>query len=126
MATKFYRCRHCGNVIHKLVDKGVQVVCCGEKMEELVANSVETSVEKHLPEVTKLDNDRIKVEVGSVEHPMTAEHHIAFIYLETEDGGVLVYPKDKPYAEICICCAKAVAVYEYCNLHGLWKRDLQL
>ena len=55
MAVKFYRCRYCGNVIEKVVDSKVPVVCCGEKMEELVANTVDASVEKHVPVVTKLD-----------------------------------------------------------------------
>ena len=124
MATKFYRCRHCGNVIHKVVDSKVPVVCCGEKMEELIPNTVEASGEKHIPVVTKLDECTIKVEVGSVAHPMLAEHHIAFIYVETENGGIRVDLKDKPEATICTCGAKPVAVYEYCNLHGLWKVDL--
>ena len=84
---KFYKCRHCGNVIGKVVDSGVPVVCCGEKMEELVANTVDASAEKHVPVVTKIDDCTIKVEVGSVAHPMQPEHHISFIYVETENGG---------------------------------------
>ena len=124
MSVKFYRCRHCGNVIQKVVDKKVPVVCCGEKMEELIPGTVDASVEKHLPVVTMLENNTIKVEVGSVAHPMLPEHHIAFIYVETEDGGIRVNLKDKPEAVICVCDSKPVAVYEYCNLHGLWKTEL--
>ena len=125
MATKFFKCRHCGNVVEKVVDSGVAVVCCGEKMEELVANTVEASVEKHLPVVTRIDDCTIKVEVGSVAHPMLPEHHIAFIYVEfASGGGRLINLKDKPCAEVCVCGEKVVAVYEYCNLHGLWKTEL--
>lgn len=124
MATKFFRCRHCGNVIEKVVDSKVPVVCCGEKMEELVPNTVEASVEKHLPVVTRVDECTIKVEVGSVPHPMLPEHHISFIYVETENGGIRVDLTDKPEAVICACSSKPVAVYEYCNLHGLWKTEL--
>ena len=124
MATKFYKCRHCGNVIQKVVDSRVPVVCCGEKMEELIPGTVDASVEKHLPVVTFLDEKTIKVEVGSVAHPMLAEHHISFIYVETENGGIRIDLKDKPEAEICVCSGKPVAVYEYCNLHGLWKTEL--
>ncbi len=124
MATKFYHCRHCGNVIVKLVDSTMPVVCCGEKMEELIPNTVEASGEKHIPVVTRIDDCTIKVEVGSVAHPMLPEHHISFIYVETENGGIRVDLKDKPEATICTCGAKPVAVYEYCNLHGLWKVDL--
>ena len=124
MAIKFYRCAHCGNVIQKVVDKKVPVVCCGQRMEELVPGTVEASVEKHLPVVTVLEGNRIKVEVGSVAHPMLPEHHIAFIYVETENGGIRVDLGDKPEAVIALGEEKAVAVYEYCNLHGLWKTEL--
>ena len=124
MATKFYKCRHCGNVIMKVVDSRVPVVCCGEKMEELVSGIMEASVEKHLPVITWLDFNVMKVEVGSIAHPMLPEHHIAFIYVETEHGGIRVDLKDKPEAVIALGEEKAVAVYEYCNLHGLWKTEL--
>ena len=124
MATRFYKCNHCGNVIEKVVDSNVPVVCCGEKMQELIPNTVDASNEKHVPVVTRLDDCRIKVEVGSVAHPMTPEHHISFIYVETENGGIRVDLKDKPEAVISLGEEKAVAVYEYCNLHGLWKVTL--
>ena len=124
MATKFYKCPHCGNVVQKVVDSKVPVVCCGEKMQEMEANTVEASVEKHLPVVTRIDDCHIKVEVGSVAHPMLPEHHIAFIYVETEKGGIRVHLTDKPEAVICVCTDKPIAVYEYCNLHGLWKTAL--
>ena len=124
MKTRFYKCAMCGNVVVKLVDSKVPIVCCGEKMQELVPNTVDASNEKHVPVVTCLDNNTIKVEVGSVAHPMTEEHHIVFIYVETERGGIRVNLKDKPEAEVCVCNEKVVAVYEYCNLHGLWKASL--
>lgn len=124
MSVKFYKCNHCGNVIEKLVDSGVPVVCCGQKMEELVPNTVEASNEKHIPEVTVLEDGRLKIEVGSVLHPMLPAHHIAFIYVETERGGIKVNLKDEPVAIVHVGDDKPVAVYEYCNLHGLWKKDL--
>ena len=124
MATKFYKCRRCGNVIEKVVDSKVPVVCCGEKMEELIPNTVDASGEKHVPVVTRVDENRIKVEVGSVAHPMVPEHFIAFVYVETENGGIRVNLKEKPEAEIFVGSEKVVAVYEYCNLHGLWKTEL--
>lgn len=124
MAVKFYRCRHCGNVIEKLVDSKVPVICCGEQMQELVPNTSDGSGEKHVPVVTRLNDCRIKVEVGSTAHPMLPEHHIAFIYVENENGGIHVDLKDKPEAEICTCSGTPVAVYEYCNIHGLWKTEL--
>ena len=126
MAVKFFKCEHCGNVIQKVVDSKVPVVCCGEKMKELMVNTVDASVEKHLPVVTRVDDCHIKVEIGSVAHPMTEDHHIAFIYVETEKGGLRIdLPHDgKPEAVFCTCGDKPIAVYEYCNLHGVWKTEL--
>lgn len=124
MATRFFKCNHCGNVIEKVVDKGVPVVCCGERMQELIPNTVDASGEKHVPVVTQLDENRIKVEVGSVAHPMLEEHHIAFIYVETERGGIRVNLTDKPEAVVYLGDERPIAVYEYCNLHGLWKTEL--
>ncbi|MBO5855953.1 MAG: desulfoferrodoxin [Alistipes sp.] len=124
MTTKFYKCETCGNVVVKLVDSKVPVMCCGKKMEELVPNTVDASGEKHLPVVTMLDDKRMKVEVGSVAHPMETEHHIAFIYVELENGGIKVDLKDKPETIVYLGDEKPLAVYEYCNLHGLWKTEL--
>ena len=124
MATKFYKCNRCGNVVEKVVDSKVPVVCCGEQMQELIPNTVDASNEKHVPVVTRLDDNHIKVEVGSVPHPMLPEHHIAFIYVETEIGGIRINLKDKPEAVVCTCSERPIAVYEYCNLHGLWKTEL--
>ena len=124
MATKFYKCNHCGNVIEKVVDAKVPVVCCGQKMEELIPNTVEASGEKHVPVVTWIDDHTLKVEVGSVHHPMLPEHHIAFVYVETEHGGIRVNLTNEPVATISVGDEKPIAVYEYCNLHGLWKVEL--
>ena len=124
MATKFFKCNQCGNVAIKVVDSGVPLVCCGEKMVELIPNTVDASGEKHVPVVTLLGEGRIKVQVGSVPHPMLEEHHIAFIYVETTHGGIRVDLKDKPEAEIYVGDANVTAVYEYCNLHGLWKAEM--
>ena len=124
MATKFYNCNQCGNVVIKVVDANVPVMCCGEKMVELTPNTVDASGEKHLPVVTRIDEKTIKVEVGSVAHPMLEEHHISFIYVETENGGNPVNLKDKPEAIVYVGDEKPVAVYEYCNLHGLWMTTL--
>ena len=125
MATKFYKCAHCGNVVQKVVDNKVPVFCCGQKMEELVPGTVEASVEKHLPVVTDLGNGVLRVEVGSVHHPMLDEHHIAFVYVETERGGIRIDLKDEPVCEVYVGQDRPVAVYEYCNLHGLWKTDIE-
>ena len=124
MKTRFFKCRHCGNVIMKMVDSKVPVVCCGEQMEELVPNTVDASGEKHLPVLTRIDDCTLRVEVGSTPHPMLPEHHICFISVETENGIQRINLKDKPEAEFCVKNDKPIAVYEYCNIHGLWKKEL--
>ena len=119
---KFYICKHCGNMIGMIKSSGVNVVCCGDPMTELKPNTVEASQEKHLPVVT-IEGNIVKVKVGSVEHPMTEEHHIAWIYPETEQGGQRkkLAVGSKPEAEFALAGGdKVVGVYEYCNLHGLW------
>lgn len=126
MSTKFYRCATCGNVIVKMVDSSVPVVCCGKPMEELIPQVQENGMEKHLPVVTRLDELTIKVEVGSTEHPMLPAHFIQFIYVETARGGqfVQLHPEEKPAATFKTD-DPIIAVYEYCNLHGLWKCEMK-
>ena len=120
---KFYICRHCGNVVVKLVNSGVGVHCCGEAMQELFANTVEASVEKHIPVIEKKDSI-VNVRIGSVDHPMTDEHRISWVVLVTEDGYQVKNLKvgDLPVATFD-CSDEVKEVYAYCNLHGLWKAN---
>ncbi|MBQ0025360.1 MAG: desulfoferrodoxin [Bacteroidales bacterium] len=125
MEAKFYFCRHCGNVIIKFVDGGPVPSCCGEEMVELKANTTDATKEKHVPCVTKVNDCTIKVAIGSEPHPMTPEHHIQFIYLETENGGQLQRMHPGTPAEVTFCCTDKIRrVFEYCNIHGLWKTEL--
>lgn len=125
MSDKFFICRHCGNIVGMIKNTGVPVFCCGEKMQQLIPNSVEASGEKHVPAVT-VEGDKIKVRVGSVDHPMLEEHYIGWIYVQTENGGQrkALKPGSAPEAEFFLTGDKAVAVYAYCNLHGLWVKEL--
>ena len=122
---KFYICRHCGNLVGMVHDAGVNPVCCGQKMEELVPNTVDASGEKHIPAVTARDGV-VTVNVGSVEHPMVDAHYIEWVYVQTENGGQrkVLKPGDAPQVTFHLGSDKAVAVYAYCNLHGLWKTEL--
>ena len=120
---KFYQCSHCKNIITYVDNKGVPVMCCGEKMQELVPGTVDAALEKHVPVVEK-DGNKVTVKVGSVTHPMLEEHHIAFIAIETKQGSQIKYLKagEAPEAVFAIADGdELVAAYEYCNLHGLWK-----
>ena len=124
--TKFYICEKCGNLVGMIHSSGVPMVCCGQKMTPLVPGTVDASVEKHLP-VAETEKNAVKVAVGSVTHPMSEEHSILWIYLETTEGGhrKSLAPTDAPEAVFALGEGeKPVAVYAYCNLHGLWKTDL--
>lgn len=125
MKTRFYICRHCGNIIGVIHDAGVPVMCCGQKMEALVPNTVEASGEKHVPVVT-VENGLVRVCVGSVNHPMLEEHSIEWVYLQTDKGGQRksLKPGEAPEATFALSDETPVAVYAYCNLHGLWMTEL--
>lgn len=95
-------------------------------MKELVANTTDAATEKHVP-VVKVDGNKVAVEVGSTLHPMTPEHLIEWIVLETDKGYTVHHltADDEPKTAFVLADdEKAVAVYEYCNLHGLWKKEL--
>ena len=120
---KFYVCSHCGNIIAFVHNSGVPVMCCGQKMEELVPGTVDAAVEKHVPVVT-VSGSEVTVKVGEVAHPMLAEHFIQWIALEREKGNQRkeLKPGDAPEAKLVLTDDdKVVAAYAYCNLHGLWK-----
>ena len=122
---KFYVCKHCGNIIAYAKNKGVPVMCCGEKMSELVPGSVDAETEKHVP-VISVEGNKVTVTVGEVEHPMAEEHFIEWIALETQEGNQRkeLKPGSKPQAVFMLAeTDKAVAAYAYCNLHGLWKAE---
>ncbi|HOV40571.1 MAG TPA: desulfoferrodoxin family protein [Oscillospiraceae bacterium] len=125
MGKRFFICKHCGNIIGMLHDSGVPMSCCGEQMTELIPNTTDAAHEKHVPVVT-VEGNKVSVKVGSVEHPMTAEHFIAWIYLETKHGGQRrsLNPGEKPEAVFELADDEAIAAYAYCNLHGLWKANI--
>lgn len=123
--TRFFRCRHCGNIVGQIHDSGVPIVCCGEPMEHLVPNTVDASMEKHVPAVTR-DKDQVTVHVGQTEHPMIDTHFIQWVYLQTCCGGSrkCLKPGDKPEVTFRLSDEEPTAVFAYCNLHGLWAAEL--
>ena len=123
--TKFYICEHCGNLIGMIHNAGVPMKCCGQNMKMLEPGVVEASHEKHIPVVT-VEGNTVKVEIGSVAHPMTEEHSIEWVYLQTCRGGQRksLKPGEAPVVTFALADETPCAVYAYCNLHGLWKTDL--
>ncbi len=122
---KFFVCEICGNLVGVVKESGVPLTCCGQNMTELIPGTSDGAVEKHVP-VFKVENKKVTVTVGSVEHPMAEEHFIEWIALETAKGAQrkVLHPGDKPCAEFALTDDdEVVAVYAYCNLHGLWKAE---
>ena len=123
MKQRFFRCKHCGQIIAIVKETAVPVVCCGERMEEIIPSTTDASVEKHVP-VYEVKDNHVVVTVGSVEHPMEPAHYIEWISLQTKQGNQrkVLSPNSKPTACFSICEGDEVeAVYAYCNLHNLWK-----
>jgi len=122
MGTKFFMHEESGAVL-------VKTFCNGSHIDELTlmeANSTDAAVEKHVP-VVEVADGLVKVKVGEVEHPMAEDHFIAFIALQTKKGDQIVHlnPGEKPEAVFAVAPGnEPVAVYEYCNKHGLWKTNL--
>ena len=123
MEQKFYICEHCGNIIAKVKDSGVPVMCCGEKMKEIIPGTTEASTEKHIP-VYQVEGNLVTVKVGSAAHPMLPEHYIEWVSLQTKQGNQrkILAPGQEPVVRFALCEGDEVeAVYAYCNLHGLWR-----
>ena len=120
---KFSKCSICGNIVSYINHAGPDVICCGQKMQEIKPNTTDAATEKHVP-VPVRDNSKLTVNVGSAPHPMTPEHHIAWI--ATASGNRtqrVVLPNDMPASAEFAVSGEPVTVYAYCNLHGLWAAE---
>ena len=124
---EFYKCAICGKVVAIVKDGVPDTICYGKPMTKLIPNTSDGAGEKHVP-VAMVEGNVLSVKVGAVEHPMTAEHHIEWIALETSLGNQrkMLKPIEKPEAKFALLPGEKVkSVYEYCNLHGLWKLDMK-
>ena len=123
MEMKFYICEHCGNMVAMVKDSGVPIMCCGQRMTEIVPGTTDAAVEKHVP-VWEVRDNKVLVTVGAAEHPMLPEHYIEWIAVHTRQGNQrkTLQPGEAPRACFALCEGDEVlAVYAYCNLHSLWK-----
>ena len=124
MEMRFYRCEVCGQIVAIVQKTGVPIMCCGQKMKEIVPGTTEAAAEKHIP-VYEVKDGKVLVTVGEIAHPMTEEHYIEWISLKTKFGNQrkALKPGSEPKACFAICEGDEVeAVYAYCNLHSLWKK----
>ncbi len=121
---KYFKCPICGKIVEVIEDSPVTIMCCGKAMVELIANTSDGAIEKHVPVVNQ--NDRmVTINVGSVAHPMTEEHYIAWISVVTnkKEMHFRLKPNDEPKVSFELEeNEEIIATYAYCNLHGLWKK----
>ncbi len=123
MKELFFICKHCGNIIAIINNSGVPIQCCDEDMQEIIPGTTEASEEKHIP-VFKTEDDTVSVSVGSVEHPMTPEHYIEWVCIESNDGFQYkkLTPNMPPKVNFSLSKGDSVkAGYAFCNQHSLWK-----
>ena len=123
MEQRFFVCEVCGNIIAMVKPSGVPVVCCGKPMKQIVPNTTDAAQEKHVPVWSK-EGNLVKVQVGSVAHPMIPAHYIEWVSLQTKAGNQrkALAPEQAPEVTFALTDGDEVeAVYAYCNLHGLWK-----
>ncbi len=123
MEMKFYKCSVCGQIVAIVKETGAPLVCCGKPMEEIIPGTTDAAVEKHVP-VYEVKDNTVVVTVGAVEHPMLDVHYIEWVSIQTKFGNQrkALKPGDAPKVCFALCEGDEVlAVYAYCNLHGLWK-----
>ena len=118
-----YKCDMCGNIVEVLHGGAGRLVCCGQEMKKFEEQTADASTEKHVPVVEKIEGG-YKVTVGSTLHPMVDEHWIEWIQLIAGDATYRTFlnPGDAPEA-VFKTDAEAVGAREYCNVHGLWKKE---
>lgn len=122
MEQKFLKCEYCGNIVAVVKNVNDSIICCGEKMKQIIPGTIEASREKHIPDYVIQEN-KVIVNIGSIEHPMVPEHYIEWVSLQTKYGNQRkqLSPNQAPKVCFALCEGDEVeAVYAYCNLHGLW------
>lgn len=122
MEQKFLVCRHCGNMVAVVKESGVPIICCGEPMVEVKAETADAMLEKHVPQFEVVGNV-VKVRVGEVEHPMLREHYIEWVSIQTKQGNQRKELKPGTAPEVCFALCegdRVQAVYAYCNIHKLF------
>ena len=124
---KIFKCMQCGNMVTLLKEARGLLKCCETDMVELGPNTVDASLEKHVP-VIKINEREVIITCGETLHPMEENHYIEFMVLETDKNAYFhsLKPGDSPVSSfLLVPDEKVIAAYAYCNLHGLWKSEMK-
>lgn len=114
------QCKKCGATVEIIQDctcENCGIVCCGEQMQTVVPNSVDASVEKHLPVYEVVGN----YVVVTVPHVMEDEHYIEYVAIDSEKLNAKKYFNPGEKAIAVFPYVKGSEIYSYCNKHGIWK-----
>lgn len=116
------KCNSCGAMVKVIENCNCKCgfECCGEKMVDVLPNSVDAAFEKHVPTYERKDN---KLEVR-VNHVMEEDHYIEWIALVTDNKEEYVYLKPNEDAVVVFDDVSSGTLYSYCNKHGLWKKEI--
>lgn len=121
---KIFKCKKCGKII-EILDEGSPVtICCGEEMQEVITNTTDAAKEKHVPSY-EIASDKINVTIGKVSHPMEEKHYIEWIMVEYNNKVEKVSLKPGMEPKATFDYHKKMTIYAYCNLHGLWKKEVE-
>lgn len=120
---KLYLCPVCGNVIYMMNGDVGNLKCCSREMMELKPNSVDASLEKHVP-LCEINGDKVNVKVGEIMHPMDSDHYIMWVILDNGTSIEIVHFKPGMDAVTTFNYVKGSIIYAYCNKHGLWKKEI--
>lgn len=117
------RCLKCGAIVRVIEDCSCDdcgLVCCGEKMKIVKANSVDAAIEKHVP-TYEIEEDMLKVFVN---HVMEEDHFIEWICFKSLEREEYVYLAPGEDASAVFKKAQSGTLYAYCNKHGLWSVEI--
>jgi len=124
----FYRCSVCGNIVMKILDGDQPLSCCGQAMQKLIPNRANASEDSHVPVVAYVGRN-LSVSIGVIPHPMTQDHYIQWVFMESSRGGQLCYMEPNKAPETNFILENGVVpycVYAYCSQHMLWKHEIDL
>lgn len=98
-----------------------------KRYQPIEVKTQDGALEKHMP-VVKIEGEWARIQIGSVLHPMTPEHYIkSVVVITTEECYYHNFkPTEEPISDLKLGCGEKIfAILTYCNLHGVWMKELE-